>query len=109
MTLKLHPATTLPAMYELLRTIEPSFRTLPPADEVEFRVIKAQHFGDCDGEIIRISSTVNGHLITLAATLGHEMFHLLQKKRGISIGHGPEFKRWAKRFCLRCGLDHKSF
>lgn len=109
MTLHLHPATTLPAMYELIRTIIPEFKKLPDADEIEFRIIKAAHFGDCDGEMIRISSMTNGHLLTLAATMAHEQIHIWQRIKGVPIGHGPEFKRMAKRVCARCGFDLKAF
>lgn len=114
MSLRLTPEV-LEAAYSFLLTTPP-FRTwkLPPADEVEFHVVRdPTMYGDCviDGEtpVIRVSERKNGHVQTLLATLAHELVHLRQFQLDDSANHNALFHKLARKVCLHHGFDPKSF
>lgn len=115
MTLRLTPEI-LESAYELLRQTQP-FKgwKLPPADEVEFHVIRDPNiFADCemgagDVPIIRVSERKNGHLSTLLATVAHEICHVRQFQQGDSGNHNAMFWKLARRVCAVHGWDIKSF
>lgn len=110
MTLKVSEGL-LRAAFEFVRATDPKFwRKLPPADEVDFRVIKTKtHFGDCDGEALRVSSAKHAHSVTVIATVAHEMAHMLDFIEGGDGSHGARFHKFARRICKVNGIDHKAF
>lgn len=102
------------AAYELLRTTRPFLGwKLPDCGEIEFSVIKANtHYGDCDGETIRVSRAKHGQLSTLLQTVAHEMIHLYQmhnRKAAPNGGHNADFHKRAARVCRVHGWDAKTF
>jgi hypothetical protein len=63
---------------------------------------------------ITISSARNGQLVTLVASLGHEMCHLAvhearQNTGGNENTHNSAFRKLAARFCRIHGVDPKAF
>lgn len=110
MTLKVSEGL-LRAAYEFVRATDPKFwRKLPHADEVDFKVIKSKtHFGDCDGEALRVSSAKHSHAVTILATVSHEMAHMLDFIEGGDGAHGVKFHKLARRICKVLGLDPKAF
>ena len=56
-----------------------------------------------------VSEAHNGHVVTLLATLAHEMIHLRQHLTRDRELHGPRFKRMAARVCAAHGFDPKTF
>jgi SprT-like family. len=105
---------TLIAAYELLRTCPPFLGwRLPDPGEIEFVTIKDRHlYGDCDGEILRVSVNKHGHLNTLLATVAHEMVHLHQMRAKLetpNTEHNKDFRRRAARVCRIHGFDPKVF
>lgn len=120
MTLPLKPEP-IAALYEFLRSLPPFTRLkMPPADEVEFSVIRDRTCfaqWDCrdDGtHRIRISESAVGQTMTLVMSLGHEMVHLAVDILGKNTGgnantHNAAFRRMAARFCKVHGLDLKAF
>jgi hypothetical protein len=114
MTLRLTPEV-LAGFYDALRLADP-FRAwkLPPARECRFRVVRDKSmfadFGmESDVPVYRISAAKNGHLITVIASLGHEMLHHVQEIRGDREIHGPRFQKMAARVCAALGFDPKTF
>jgi hypothetical protein len=105
---------TLIAAYELLRTVPPFLGwKLPDVGEVEFGVFRAKtHFGDCDGDRIRVSCGKHGQLNTLLATVAHECIHLHQMGNDLEtrgVEHNADFKRRAARICRQHGWDAATF
>lgn len=105
---------TLIAAYELLRTTPPFLGwSLPDAGEVEFEIFRAKtHFGDCDGDKIRVSCGKHGQLNTLLATVAHEAIHLHQMRKGLEtrgVEHNNDFKRRAAQICRLHGWDAAAF
>lgn len=114
MSLRLTP-DMLAGAYEFLRTTEP-FRAwkLPHADELGFAVVRDPNmYADFGMErgvpVIRVSEVKNGHVVTLLATMAHEMCHLRQERLGDSGHHNANFKRMAARVCRAHGFDLKTF
>lgn len=115
----LHPTPEmLESVYELLR-LTPPFRAwkLPPADDVEFHVVrmKGQDQADCywngNRHVIRIASNKHSSLAPIITTMAHEMLHLhldraYPRDRAM---HGGRFKRHAKMICLAHTFDHGQF
>lgn len=105
----------LAAAYDFLRTTEPFRRwRLPDSDELGFAVVRVDDlFADFkikDGTpLIRVSEANNGHVVTLLATMAHEMIHLRQHLTGDREHHGPRFKKMAARVCAAHGFDPKTF
>ncbi len=105
----------LVACYDFLRLTQP-FRAmrLPPSGEVSFRVIKDDGIS-ADFRIergkptIRVSAAKNGTLTTTLATVGHEMKHLDQHRKGDREHHGPRFRRFASRAAAILGVDPKLY
>lgn len=117
MTLRLHP-DLLAAAYDYLRVSTP-FRgwcpRLPHSDDIGFGVVEdATIFADfclMNGEpLIRVSG-MNGHSVTLLATVAHEMIHLYQHLSGLDKGddHNADFQDRAKRVCAAHGFDPATF
>lgn len=105
----------LEASYEYLRSTLPFRRwKLPPAEEVEFHVIrKPGLFGDCetvgDQHIIRVSTAKVGRTQTLIETMAHEMVHVRLNGLGVKSEHGSDFRRLASQVCRHHGFDPKTF
>lgn len=102
------------AAYELLRTTPPfTGWKLPDAGEIDFAVVRDRAtYGDCDGEMLRVSSSRHGHLQTLLATVAHEMIHLHQMRRRLetpNTQHNADFRKRATRVCRLHGFDPKVF
>lgn len=102
--------------YEFLRTTLPFRRwKLPPADDIEFRVVRDPtiygSYIEESSHIIAISDRLVGHTTTLLATLAHEMIHLYQAIRGTGgkNQHGVEFRKFAAQVCKAHGFDPKAF
>lgn len=115
MTLRLHP-DLIAAGYDFLRQSSP-FRAwkLPEADEIGFGIVEdASIFADfclMNGEpLIRVSG-MNGHTVTLLATIAHEMIHLHQHLNKLDKGddHNADFWRRAKKVCSIHGFDPQTF
>jgi hypothetical protein len=105
---------TLAAAYELLRTTPPFLGwKLPDSSMLEFAMLRDRTtYGDCDGEMIRASSSRHGHLPTLLATVAHEMIHLHQMRRKLetpNTQHNSDFRKRAARVCRLHGFDPKMF
>jgi hypothetical protein len=105
----------LAACYDFLRVTQP-FRAmrLPPSHDGVFRVIKDSGiFADFRIErgkpTIRVSAAKNGTLTTTLSTVGHEMKHLDQHRRGDREHHGPRFRRFAARAAAILGVDPKLY
>lgn len=115
MTLRLHP-DLIAAGYDFLRQSQPFRRwRLPEADEIGFGVVDDPTiFADfclLNGEpLIRVSG-MNGHTVTLLATIAHEMIHLYQHLNKLDKGddHNADFWKRAKRICSIHGFDPKIF
>ena len=114
MTLRLTP-DLIAAFYDALRLADP-FRAwkLPPASECRFKVSRSKKvcadFTVINGvPTYRISTTANGHLATVLASLSHEMLHHRQEQTGDRETHGPRFQRMAARVCRVMGFDVKTF
>ena len=108
------------AVYDCLREFPPFKRMkLPPADEVEFRIVadktlhgwhnstrkKGQH-------IIAISAGGVGQFATLVRITGHEMIHLYQyisKTTTANTEHNAQFNRVSKRACKLFDWDYAAF
>ena len=115
MTLPLTPHN-LAAAYEYLRATTP-FKgwKLPPAEEVEFRVVRdkridGQHnfyLGTKRGEHIISVSVPNVHTTTcLLITMAHEMIHAKQTADGVrGRGHNIEFWQLARQICHVHGCE----
>lgn len=108
----------LEATYELLRTTPP-FRgwKLPPADEVEFHLMRFNDRG-ADYErkpngthCIRVNEKWCGNLTLLLRYMAHEMVHLHHGTicPSDSAHHGTWFKKLAATVCRHHHLDPKSF
>ena len=116
MTLPLRPQVAV-AAYEFLRATPPFHRwKLPPADEIEFRVVRdgtlyGYHQEDGERHIIAVSERRIAHVATLLATMAHEAIHLYLAIKGSADrgDHGPEFKKLAARVCKLHGYDPKAF
>jgi hypothetical protein len=97
----------LRAVYECLRAFPP-FSSLPPGDQVKFRVTRHKdRHGDyyVDGvHHIRVSARFIGTMDSLTRVMAHEMVHL---KTGLP--HGAAFKRMARSVCKRFGWDVLTF
>lgn len=116
MSLPLTPER-IAAVYECLREFPPFARwKLPPASSVEFVV--TQHYDlHADTDVVRdwrrlrVSENKNGHFVTIAISVAHEMVHLALHAQGSPnwAAHGPEFQRAAKLVCRRFGWDEKVF
>lgn len=115
MTLRLHP-DLVAAGYDFLRQSTP-FKSwkLPEADEIGFGIVDDPTvFADfclVNGEpLIRVSG-MNGHTVTLLATISHEMIHLYQHLNKLDKGcdHNADFWKRAKRICAIHGFDPKVF
>jgi hypothetical protein len=100
--------------YDLLREFR-QFKSLPPAEEVEFRVFrhpgKFADFGFQGVAVIRISEKTNGSLDTLLRSMAHEMVHfsLFVKGEKTWDKHGAQFHRMARSVCKTMGWDAKAF
>ena len=116
MTLRLTPEI-LEGAYEFLRATPPFNRwKLPPADEVQFRVMHSREwmgqYTYAAGEhVIDISSRLVGHTGTLIETMAHEMTHLALQESGQAdkSEHGERFERCAARVARLHGFDPKRF
>lgn len=105
----------LEAAYESLRATRPFKRWgLPPADEVEFRIIdRPDRWGRCGTtkngtpyiEICASHTTV----AAMNATLAHEVIHLHLHRTDKRTHHGPRFKALAAEVCKHHGFDPKNF
>jgi hypothetical protein len=85
---------------------------MPNAADMKFLVLKSPAlYADTDGYRIRVSEGKNGHLVSIAASVAHEMAHILLRIRGHADwdAHGDKFNRIARRICKRCGFDPKGF
>lgn len=117
MTLALTPRM-LETAYEYLRSTPP-FRgwKLPPADDVEFRVIRTHKFhAQCwpPSSVKRIDFSMwgVGHSDTLIRIMAHEMVHLkiwLDGGKREKDDHGPNFRRHARIVSRHHGFDPKEF
>lgn len=116
--------TELPPPVRRRRRVYASDRPHLNRLQAEFDRVNEAHFG---GELPRVPiylsgrmSRRNGHfcvdppeiVISLRLcedavegeaeiTLRHEMIHLWQQVNGMRLGHGPDFRRWAKRLDVR--------
>lgn len=104
----------LAASYDFLRAFS-HFKSLPPAEEVEFHVFRHPgKFGDftfTGKGVIRVSDKTNGSIDTLMRTMAHEMVHFslfAKSERGWEL-HGNAFKRKARSVCKTFGWDEKAF
>lgn len=117
MTLFLTPSIVAGA-YEYLRTTPP-FRgwRLPPAEEIEFKVVATDalagyHDYSKNGDhVLAVSNKCHGHTATLMTTVAHEMIHVHQGERGTETAaqHNAQWNRLAKRVCRIHGFDEKEF
>lgn len=106
----------LAATYDWLRALPPFRRWgLPPADEVEFHVIRSSKvFADCrvmtDRKVrIRVSGNNLAHTATLARVMAHEMCHVRADYQGERTQHGRLWRRAADQVCRQHGFDPKEF
>jgi len=114
-THRLHP-DLIAAGYDFLRQSSP-FKgwRLPEADEIGFGVVEDPSiFADfclLNGEPLIRCSGMNGHTVTLLATIAHEMIHLYQHLHKLDKGgeHNADFWRRAKKVCATHGFDPKTF
>src|SRR6185312_8275148 len=120
MTLRLSPKMLL-AAYEYLRATPPvNGWKLPPADEVEFRVV--HHKKNSGWWCRRTAKEDEGHIIAIAAnrlsnmngllnTMAHEMIHLYQsaKKSETRTDHIAEFAKLMTRVCRVHGFEEMLF
>lgn len=104
MALHLDRSDILEAAYHLLHLTRPfrSWRELPAAEDVEFRIVAAK---DCFGwhndrrkkwgklHIIGISANSVGLMTTLLPAMAHEMCHIPADACGERAQHGREFQR----------------
>lgn len=101
----------LEAAYSYLLTTPPFRRwKLPPADEVEFRVVRhpdrrGWHKVDNGRHIICLSDRCIGRTDSLMATMAHEIIHMHGDRKGIRSAHGAWFKRQAAMACRQHGFD----
>lgn len=102
----------LRATYDLLKTTRP-FRTwkLPPAEEIDFRVLKTNTLsGDyvfSQGKhVIRLSRAKHTTLHAVTMTVAHEVCHMVDPSRS---HHGAVFKRLARLVCKHHGFDIGQF
>jgi hypothetical protein len=99
------------AAYDYLRTTPPFKRwSLPPADEVEIRIMKhpearAWCVDNVNPPVISVSETLVGRTQTLIETLAHEMVHIYLNRKGVKAHHGSDFKRCAASVCKQHGFD----
>lgn len=108
----------LEAVYELLRMFPP-FKgwKLPPADEVEFHVVrmKGQDQADCrwngNRHVLRIAANKHATLASLIATMAHEMthIHLDMAYPRDRAHHGFRFQKHANLVCRHHTLDRGQF
>lgn len=112
MSFRLTP-TRLAAIYSCLRAMPPFCRwKLPPADQITFKAVKRHDvYGEHDmtPNIIRVSTSLNGHWDTICKTLAHEMVHEAQRVAGEPRTHGEGgfMRRW-RLVARRFGWDPKA-
>ncbi len=90
---------------------------LPAAGDVKFHVSRARGHDAAwwiDGSThhIEASQRKHGHLVTLIASMGHEMIHLRQRQARTetpNTEHNAQFLRLTSRVCRRYGWDEGQF
>lgn len=105
----------LAACWDFLRECQPiKSWNLPPAEEVEFKVIPDPHTAGYhkmvgDKHIVGISSGAIGRLHSLTETMAHEMVHAHQRTTTPVMDtkgtHNKAFTRLAARVCKVLGFD----
>ena len=111
--MKVKPDTVI-AIYEMLRNCEPFLKwKLPYYTSLEFRVNRDRDaFGEFESpNIIKVSSIMHNHLITLIKTVAHEMLHYHLYRKGFKAWdkHDFLFQRYSKQICEKLGFDNKEF
>lgn len=108
----------LAAVYEMLRSFPPFSRwKLPPASEVKFHTLKtdkwqADWWIEGDTHHVRLSEPKHHHLISLIASMAHEMVHVQQrvaKTETRGAEHNDDFKKRALQVCKAFGFDYGQF
>jgi len=110
----------LRAAYDYLDSTEPFCHwNLPDSNEVVFKVGRQNgHRGkyalyDDGGHEIQIMETAVKDTLELMTVMAHEMVHMFQCESGMSkrsnIGHGPAFRKLARRICKVHAFDYKNF
>ncbi len=106
----------LAAAYDYLRTWPALSRcSLPPSEEVEFRIIKNPrvygHYTQPADHSIHVSENTNGLSDTILKTVAHEMVHQVLRIKGDPKywQHGAAFKSLGVRVCKSAGWDIKAF
>jgi hypothetical protein len=109
----------LEGLYVVISMTRP-FRAwkLPQADDVIFHVTAADtpqgaYWYDKEKRQHHLSVSAKRHhtLHSAMMTLAHEMIHLHEKQIGVrdDVGHGWQFKRFAKQVCHHHGFDLGQF
>jgi hypothetical protein len=104
----------LAAAYDYL-CCAPPFRkwSLPPSDEIAFRVTTKRLFAEYQRigrqHYIRVSRRLVGSHTILLSTLAHEMIHLHLEEVGACDDHGPNFQLLADEVCKCNGFDRLTF
>ena len=107
----------LAAVYDMLRVFPPFSKwRLPPGSEVKFHVGRSKKYEalwwiDGDRHHIEITKPKHGHLVTLVASMAHEMLHVQQRLAGTETRaeHNAEFDRLKLRVCKALGFDPGQF
>jgi len=109
----------LAGVYESLRVCPPFSRWgLPPAEDIEFRVMKYRdregqytRYVGTDHHIIDVSAARIAHYDSLAIVMAHEMIHLVQAVRRLEtrVMHNADFRRRAAQVCNTLGFDPHLF
>lgn len=63
------------------------------------------HWADCDGEDLRVSSTIQFTRKSLLTTVAHEMIHAMQWHRSRPLDHGKFFQIQATRLQRALGVS----
>ena len=108
----------LAGVYEMLRQWPPfSGWRLPLASAVKFHILKtdkwhADWWIEGNTHHIRASEKKHYHLVSLMASMAHEMIHVRQritKTETSGAEHNAEFHVLAKRVCKAFGFDYGQF
>lgn len=113
MSLRLTP-DVLRGAYDLLNATRPFDHWNLP-DDVVFKIGRTKRdygwfVGDGEKLLIIASYGTVGHLMTLLATMAHEMVHMHQYLTGMPVNHGPTFQKLAAEVCRwHRDFDPKAF
>lgn len=112
MSLPLTPEI-LQSVYDLLLVCPPFNNwNLPDSDDIKFKVVRTRgtrgwyRGGDGTHEIA-VSETLHGHLMSVIATIAHEMCHIHLVQCGGTFRHSKAFYKLVEEACTIHGLDPK--